>query len=423
MQLYIPSSFKCSIKTPRCTLSTVYSSSSRSQSVQQFQFFSSKLSKAFLSHNLPTCRWSSAFLGRLGWAGQGIPHLATHPVEAAVHLTILRVTIPRLQLSHPVGISVLIHLPALFRKILSPLLVQLHVDWMITLLKLSASHARCMKIKEQSTLLISLRPVSMSWRPAMMNPLLFMRAFPMKSMACVFSPRFFCWAWLTNFFIGQKSIGYPTARNTASTAQSTLIQPSLRFILPPRSMITSDTWIFKKINIFRRLADTRKSKRDINFTLKIIKIISESINLILIRMLMFFFPNLFGATNQSETAAMTSSVKLIDCATAFLDCRTVRFFLNFPTFCWLFYRGTYSRVTELHQSPVDDQFLSASVDKTVRLWDHRSGCTGMLTNLDTTPTLTIDPEGLIFAAGHCTTHENRIMLYDIRNYQKVSQKF
>ncbi|GAU87478.1 hypothetical protein RvY_00313 [Ramazzottius varieornatus] len=84
------------------------------------------------------------------------------------------------------------------------------------------------------------------------------------------------------------------------------------------------------------------------------------------------------------------------------------------------FSGHTKRVTELHQSPVDDQFLSASVDRTIRLWDHRAGCTGMLTNLDTTPILTIDPEGLIFAAGHCTTRENRIMLYDIRNYQKGS---
>lgn len=111
----------------------------------------------------------------------------------------------------------------------------------------------------------------------------------------------------------------------------------------------------------------------------------------------------------STIAALHTSTK-IDDHIRYLNLQENKYISSFS--------GHTKKVTELHQSPVDDQFLSASVDKTVRLWDHRSGCTGMLTNLDTTPTLTIDPEGLIFAAGHCTTHENRIMLYDIRNYQK-----
>jgi COMPASS component SWD2 len=71
---------------------------------------------------------------------------------------------------------------------------------------------------------------------------------------------------------------------------------------------------------------------------------------------------------------------------------------------------------------VDDQFISSSADKSIRLWDHRVGSTGILPNLDTSPIIAFDPEGLVFAAGCCVEREQRIMLYDVRSYSEVSKK-
>ena len=67
-------------------------------------------------------------------------------------------------------------------------------------------------------------------------------------------------------------------------------------------------------------------------------------------------------------------------------------------------------------SPVDDRFLSSSVDRTVRLWDLRTPkCQGLL-NLPSSPLVAYDPSGLVFAVAVNTFC--RIMLYDMNNYDK-----
>jgi len=66
-------------------------------------------------------------------------------------------------------------------------------------------------------------------------------------------------------------------------------------------------------------------------------------------------------------------------------------------------------------SPVDDIFLSGSLDNTIRLWDLKSAnCAGLM-HLNGRPVANFDPEGLIFGAG--ITSE-MIKLYDLRSFDK-----
>ena len=106
------------------------------------------------------------------------------------------------------------------------------------------------------------------------------------------------------------------------------------------------------------------------------------------------------------------------------------------------------RVVALSVSPVDDKFISGSLDNTIRLWDLRSPncqvsvcvcvcvcvclknspeCVHVnivcfcvlqgLTNPLGKPVCCFDPEGLIFAAG---VNSEMINLYDIRSFDKVN---
>jgi COMPASS component SWD2 len=67
-------------------------------------------------------------------------------------------------------------------------------------------------------------------------------------------------------------------------------------------------------------------------------------------------------------------------------------------------------------SPVDDTFMSGSLDKTVRLWDLRTPqCRGLL-NLPSSPIVAYDASGLVFAVG--VNEYQRILIYDLANYDK-----
>eukprot|EP00884_Botryococcus_braunii_P000796 jgi/Botrbrau1/10717/Bobra.357_1s0019.1 len=80
-----------------------------------------------------------------------------------------------------------------------------------------------------------------------------------------------------------------------------------------------------------------------------------------------------------------------------------------------YFKGHNGPVRSLHMSPLTDAFLSASEDRTVRLWDLRTpGCQGFVT----TPGLPVakyDEQGLIFAVG---VESGCIKLYDARQYDQ-----
>nr|XP_046239711.1 WD repeat-containing protein 82-like isoform X1 [Scatophagus argus] len=80
-----------------------------------------------------------------------------------------------------------------------------------------------------------------------------------------------------------------------------------------------------------------------------------------------------------------------------------------------YFPGHTARVISLSMSPVDNTFISSSLDKTIRIWDLRSpNCQG-LTNPLGKPVCSFDPEGLIFAAG---VESQAIKLYDLRASDK-----
>ncbi|KAI0029316.1 WD40 repeat-like protein [Vararia minispora EC-137] len=81
-----------------------------------------------------------------------------------------------------------------------------------------------------------------------------------------------------------------------------------------------------------------------------------------------------------------------------------------------YFRGHTDRVISLEMSPVDDGFMSASMDRTVRLWDLRSpACRGLLT-LPAPSIVAYDSSGVVFAVA--VNQYSRILMYDVANYDK-----
>jgi len=80
-----------------------------------------------------------------------------------------------------------------------------------------------------------------------------------------------------------------------------------------------------------------------------------------------------------------------------------------------YFSGHTKTVVSLHMSPVDDSFISGSLDRTIRLWDLRSNdCQGLM-HVSGRPVTSFDPEGLIFAAG---VDSEIIRLYDLRTFDR-----
>ncbi|CDH51128.1 wd repeat-containing protein 82 [Lichtheimia corymbifera JMRC:FSU:9682] len=79
-----------------------------------------------------------------------------------------------------------------------------------------------------------------------------------------------------------------------------------------------------------------------------------------------------------------------------------------------YFRGHKDKVVSLEMSPIDDQFLSSSLDKTVRLWDLRSPTCQGVVHARGRPTAAFDPEGLIFALG---VDSSTVKMYDLRAYE------
>ncbi|KAJ3031908.1 UNVERIFIED_CONTAM: hypothetical protein HDU68_010867 [Siphonaria sp. JEL0065] len=78
-----------------------------------------------------------------------------------------------------------------------------------------------------------------------------------------------------------------------------------------------------------------------------------------------------------------------------------------------YFTGHESKVIAIEMCPQDDQFLSASRDGEVRLWDLKSNnCHGILKTNSQNPRIAFDPTGLIFAV---TTNSSAIRLYDLKS--------
>ncbi|KAK6363236.1 member of Set1p complex, histone methyl transferase [Orbilia blumenaviensis] len=81
-----------------------------------------------------------------------------------------------------------------------------------------------------------------------------------------------------------------------------------------------------------------------------------------------------------------------------------------------YFRGHKQPVNNLEVSPLNDLFISSSLDNTVRFWDLRSSnCAGCL-NIDAPAQIAHDPTGVSFAvASH---HHSHLFLYDVRMFDK-----
>lgn len=110
-------------------------------------------------------------------------------------------------------------------------------------------------------------------------------------------------------------------------------------------------------------------------------------------------------THTSNTAIHTSN-KIDD---------TIRY-LSLPDNKYLrYFIGHQKSVVTLCMSPIDDTFLSGSLDKTIRLWDLKSpNCSGIM-QTQGRPVANFDPEGLIFAVG---INSEFVKLYDLRSFDK-----
>ncbi|KAG3068762.1 Endo-beta-1,6-galactanase [Phytophthora cactorum] len=84
-----------------------------------------------------------------------------------------------------------------------------------------------------------------------------------------------------------------------------------------------------------------------------------------------------------------------------------------------YYTGHTDRVTSLMMHPTADQFLSAGMDGTIRLWDIRNFDTTAIIRTDHLPVSHVcaayDQEGVVFAV---YTDDHLIRMYDARNYQE-----
>jgi len=80
-----------------------------------------------------------------------------------------------------------------------------------------------------------------------------------------------------------------------------------------------------------------------------------------------------------------------------------------------YFKGHREKVISLSLCPKNDQFLSSSLDETVRLWDLRTNaCQGLLKVKGRT-LVNYDPQGLIFATASAN---NTVKLFDNRSYDK-----
>eukprot|EP01083_Nonionella_stella_P017326 48448_1 len=116
-----------------------------------------------------------------------------------------------------------------------------------------------------------------------------------------------------------------------------------------------------------------------------------------------------------QAVRFTHHVPAVICASRHPTNHAVRYMSMHDNSYIRFFEGHTAQVTGLVMSPVNDTFMSASLDQTVRMWDLRiKGCQAFLRSNGRT-VVAVDPEGLISAVG-CGNGE--VKLYDPRHYEQ-----
>ncbi|XP_073003247.1 protein ANTHESIS POMOTING FACTOR 1 [Typha latifolia] len=93
----------------------------------------------------------------------------------------------------------------------------------------------------------------------------------------------------------------------------------------------------------------------------------------------------------------------------------LRYLSLYDNRCLRYFKGHKDRVISLCMSPVNDSFMSGSLDHSVRMWDLRvNACQGIL-RLRGRPTVAYDQQGLVFAVAF---EGGAIKLFDSRSYDK-----
>ncbi|KAK6256427.1 WD40 repeat - like 10 [Theobroma cacao] len=93
----------------------------------------------------------------------------------------------------------------------------------------------------------------------------------------------------------------------------------------------------------------------------------------------------------------------------------LRYLSMYDNRCLRYFKGHKERVVSLCMSPVNDSFMSGSLDHSVRIWDLRvNACQGVL-RLRGRPTVAYDQQGLVFAVA---MEGGAIKLFDSRSYDK-----
>uniref|UniRef100_A0A1D1Z7N6 WD repeat-containing protein 82 n=1 Tax=Anthurium amnicola TaxID=1678845 RepID=A0A1D1Z7N6_9ARAE len=95
---------------------------------------------------------------------------------------------------------------------------------------------------------------------------------------------------------------------------------------------------------------------------------------------------------------------------------SLRYISMYDNRCLRYFKGHKERIVSLCMSPVNDSFMSGSIDHSVRIWDLRvNACQGIL-RLRGRPTVAFDQQGLVFAVA---MEGGAIKLFDSRSYDKV----
>ncbi|KAL2464661.1 Transducin/WD40 repeat-like superfamily protein [Forsythia ovata] len=97
------------------------------------------------------------------------------------------------------------------------------------------------------------------------------------------------------------------------------------------------------------------------------------------------------------------------------DGEILRYLSMYDNRCLRYFKGHKERVVSLCMSPVNDSFMSGSLDHSIRIWDVRvNACQGIL-HLRGRPTVAYDQQGLVFAVA---MEGGAIKLFDSRSYDK-----